>query len=340
MELPAENGVHVWRCAVAMPFITFLFIVARFYSRLILMRKGLGKDDYIIATTFIFLLSYSILIANAASNGLGLHIGQYTDDSSSRYYSIVGIATEMWLLASMGFKISLLVLYLELAGSKRKLRWGIYAAMVYVIEWLLANMVAGFMQCTPRDKPWKNAEMGWCVQSNVVSVVFGAGHISSNIWLAVMPVLLIWRKRFMKAQEKIEFGVVIFSGVLAFSFAIANWAVAIHGLNVDDKTWWAGVKFVLSIFEVHIGTICACIAGGSRLIATTRPTRKERDPTLNRWPSPNAPSLQQTLLSRNNSFQSWQQMVSPVSAYPPSSSKNSATFTAETKRGLATIGKW
>lgn len=168
----------------------------------------------IIATTFIFLLSYSILIANAASNGLGLHIGQYTDDSSSRYYSIVGIATEMWLLASMGFKISLLVLYLELAGSKRKLRWGIYAAMVYVIEWLLANMVAGFMQCTPRDKPWKNAEMGWCVQSNVVSVVFGAGHISSNIWLAVMPVLLIWRKRFMKAQEKIEFGVVIFSGVL------------------------------------------------------------------------------------------------------------------------------
>ncbi|KAK8032323.1 MFS general substrate transporter [Apiospora arundinis] len=278
MELPAENGVHVWRCAVVMPCITLLFVVARFYSRIALMKKGLGKDD-------------------SASNGLGLHSRQYTDDTLSRYYKYVGIATEMSLLASMGFKMSLLLLYLKLAGSKRKLQWTVYAAMVWVVDWLIANMVAG---------------------SNAVGVVFGAGNVSSNLVLAMIPVALIWRKRLLRMKERIEFGVVVSSGLLAFSFAVANWAVAIHTLNVEDKTWWTGVRFVLSIFEVHTGMICACIAGASQLLSTPRPAAPETIPTLNYWPSPSAPSLQQTLQSRNQSFQTWQSLVSPVSSYPSS----------------------
>ncbi|KAK8856992.1 pth11-like integral membrane protein [Apiospora arundinis] len=318
MELPAENGVHVWRCAVVMPCITLLFVVARFYSRIALMKKGLGKDDYIIGITFVFLVAYSILIAIAASNGLGLHSRQYTDDTLSRYYKYVGIATEMSLLASMGFKMSLLLLYLKLAGSKRKLQWTVYAAMVWVVDWLIANMVAGGMQCWPRDKKWEKDEMGWCVQSNAVGVVFGAGNVSSNLVLAMIPVALIWRKRLLRMKERIEFGVVVSSGLLAFSFAVANWAVAIHTLNVEDKTWWTGVRFVLSIFEVHTGMICACIAGASQLLSTPRPAAPETIPTLNYWPSPSAPSLQQTLQSRNQSFQTWQSLVSPVSSYPSS----------------------
>ncbi|KAK8004245.1 hypothetical protein PG989_003964 [Apiospora arundinis] len=294
MELPAENGVHVWRCAVVMPCVTLLFVVARFYSRIVLMKKGLGKDDYIIGFTFVFLVAYSILIAIAASNGLGLHSQQYTDDTLSRYYKYVGIATEMSLLASMGFKMSLLLLYLKLAGSKRKLQWTVYAAMVWVVDWLIANM------------------------SNAVGVVFGAGNVSSNLLLAMIPVALIWRKRLLRMQERIEFGVVVSSGLLAFSFAVANWAVAIHTLNVEDKTWLTGVRFVLSIFEVHTGMICACIAGASQLLSAPRPAAPETIPTLNYWPSPSAPSLQQTLQSRNQSFQTWQSLVSPVSSYPSS----------------------
>ncbi|KAK6849076.1 hypothetical protein PG995_012909 [Apiospora arundinis] len=318
MELPAENGVHVWRCAVVMPCITLLFVVARFYSRIALMKKGLGKDDYIIGITFVFLVAYSILIAIAASNGLGLHSRQYTDDTLSRYYKYVGIATEMSLLASMGFKMSLLLLYLKLAGSKRKLQWTVYAAMVWVVDWLIANMVAGGMQCWPRDKKWEKDEMGWCVQSNAVGVVFGAGNVSSNLLLAMIPVALIWRKRLLRMQERIEFGVVVSSGLLAFSFAVADWAVAIHTLNVEDKTWWTGVRFVLSIFEVHTGMLCACIAGASQLLSAPRPAAPETIPTINYWPSPSAPSLQQTLQSRNQSFQTWQSLVSPVSSYPSS----------------------
>ncbi|KAI0601631.1 hypothetical protein F4775DRAFT_405975 [Biscogniauxia sp. FL1348] len=44
-HLPAENGVHVWRTAVVMPFISFLFVSARFYSRYYIVKKKFTLDD-------------------------------------------------------------------------------------------------------------------------------------------------------------------------------------------------------------------------------------------------------------------------------------------------------
>lgn len=44
-KLPAENGVHVWRTAVVMPFITFAFVAARFYCRSYVVQRSWAIDD-------------------------------------------------------------------------------------------------------------------------------------------------------------------------------------------------------------------------------------------------------------------------------------------------------
>ncbi|KAK8038326.1 hypothetical protein PG994_015093 [Apiospora phragmitis] len=231
MNLPAENGVHVWRCALVMSCITFLFVAAQLYSSLGVMKRTLSKEDFtlslppfsvsficadrskgLVGATFISLILYSILIAMAASNGLGLHIWQYTEDTNSQCYKWVGIASEFWLLGSMGFKMSLLSLYLQLAGSNQKLWWTVYVAMFYVMDWLVGNIVTGFLPCIPRDKAWHQKETGWCIQSKAADVVFGAGNVSSDLVLAIIPLLLMRRKRLVTTQPKIEFSVVISSG--------------------------------------------------------------------------------------------------------------------------------
>ena len=38
-ELPAENGIHVWRAAVATPFFTFIFVALRLYTRTHILRS-------------------------------------------------------------------------------------------------------------------------------------------------------------------------------------------------------------------------------------------------------------------------------------------------------------
>jgi hypothetical protein len=43
-HLPAEMGVHIWRTAVVMPLITFIFVALRFYSRAF-MTKSFRPSD-------------------------------------------------------------------------------------------------------------------------------------------------------------------------------------------------------------------------------------------------------------------------------------------------------
>lgn len=44
-ELPAENGIHVWRAAVATPFFTFGFVLLRLYTRARIVRKPFTLVD-------------------------------------------------------------------------------------------------------------------------------------------------------------------------------------------------------------------------------------------------------------------------------------------------------
>lgn len=44
-ELPAENGVHVWRAAIATPFFTFCFVALRLYTRAYIVQRKYKLDD-------------------------------------------------------------------------------------------------------------------------------------------------------------------------------------------------------------------------------------------------------------------------------------------------------
>lgn len=44
-HFPAENGIHVWRAAIAVPPITIIFVALRFYSRLYVLRRRMVADD-------------------------------------------------------------------------------------------------------------------------------------------------------------------------------------------------------------------------------------------------------------------------------------------------------
>lgn len=185
----------------------------------VIIASGNGENiaDFtagIIASTFVSLVLYCVLMATAASKGLGLHTWQYTEASHLQYYKWAGLASEFWLLGSMGFKMSLLFLYLKLASSSRELRWTIYVTMAYVLDWLVAGIVTGVLRCTPNDKEWEQKEIGWCIQSKPAGVVFGAGNISSDLIIGILAFLLIWRRKFVTTQQRVEIGLVISSGVL------------------------------------------------------------------------------------------------------------------------------
>ncbi|KAH7029115.1 uncharacterized protein B0I36DRAFT_128433 [Microdochium trichocladiopsis] len=259
--LPAGRGVHILRTAIVMPFITFMFICMRFYSKLVMKKVKLRLDDYIVGATFLFSIAHAVLMANATYNGMGLHIWQYTPDLNARYYLWIGISSEFYAICLMGFKSSLILLYLQLFGDvNRKFRWCCYALLVYTCGYITCNMFTEFLGCQPIEKKWNQSVPGHCINSVAANIAYGFGHMSSDLMIGILPLPMIWKMRFKTTKEKIGLSLVLTCGFIAWAVACVRWAIGTYNMLSYDRPWWAGISFLFSILEVHTGIICCCVA--------------------------------------------------------------------------------
>ncbi|KAI1393823.1 uncharacterized protein F4822DRAFT_424285 [Hypoxylon trugodes] len=261
-KLPAENGVHVWRAAVTTPFFTFIFVALRFYTRTYLLRaKKYTIDDYIVALTMLVCIAHAVLIAIATYNGMGLHIWQYDSELNSRYYLWVGISSEFYVLGLLGFKSALILMYLQLFGVYARFRWACYGTLFFCFGYLFCNMMTEFFGCHPIRKKWEPSMPGTCINSSATNTFYGACNMASDLVIAILPLTMIWKLQVATGRQKVGLSLVLSCGFVAWAVAVTRWGIATYDLvGTEDRPWWAGVGFTLSILEINTGLICACAA--------------------------------------------------------------------------------
>ncbi|KAI1416340.1 hypothetical protein F5Y13DRAFT_130836 [Hypoxylon sp. FL1857] len=264
-ELPAENGVHVWRTAVVMPIITFAFVAARFYCRSYIIRRSWTIDDYVVAGTMVSIIIHAVLMANATYHGMGLHIWQFTPELNSEYYLWIGISSEFYVLSLAGFKTSLLLLYLQIFGVNRKFRIACYITMFYTLGYLTCNALTEFLGCNPIAKKWEMSLPGHCINSVAANIAYGAGHMTSDLIIGILPLTMVWRLQFPTTKQKVGLSLALSSGLIAWAVACVRWGISTYNMTTYDRPWWAGISFTFSILEVNTGLICACAATFSPL---------------------------------------------------------------------------
>ncbi|KAI1207229.1 uncharacterized protein F4807DRAFT_191686 [Annulohypoxylon truncatum] len=271
-KLPAENGVHVWRTAVIMPFITFVFVAARFYCRTYVVRRSWALDDYVVAATMVAIIIHAVLMGIATYHGMGLHIWQFTPELNSQYYLWIGISSEFYVLSLAGFKSSLLLLYLQLFGVHRKFRIACYITLFYTLGYLTCNALTQFLGCHPIAKTWQSNLPGHCINTIAANIAYGAGHMTSDLIIAILPIVMVWKLQFPTTKQKIGLSLALSSGFIAWAVACVRWAISTYNQTIYDRPWWAGISFAFSIIEVNTGLICACAATFSPLfnVFTTR----------------------------------------------------------------------
>ncbi|KAI1501456.1 hypothetical protein F5X99DRAFT_200173 [Biscogniauxia marginata] len=311
-HLPAENGIHVWRTAVVMPFISFLFVAARFYSRHFIIHKEFTIDDYIVAATMVTVIIHAVLMANATYHGMGLHIWQFTPELNSEYYLWIGISSEFYVLSLAGFKSALVLLYMQLFGISRRFRIACYITLTYTLGYLSCNLLTEFLGCHPIAKKWHSDLPGKCINTIAANIAYGAGHMSSDLIIAILPLPMIWKLRIKSTRQKIGLSLALSCGFLAWAVACVRWAISTYNMLTYDRPWWAGISFTFSILEVNTGLICACAATLSPLwqLCTTRvrgwttrasiswhASRSEKDKSS--WPRSRA-SVPYNLAARSN----------------------------------------
>ncbi|KAI1806823.1 hypothetical protein F4811DRAFT_550566 [Daldinia bambusicola] len=259
-KLPAENGIHVRRTAIVMPFITFIFVLIRFYCRSHVVRRPWGIDDYVVAATMVSIIVHAILMGIATYHGMGLHIWQFTPELNSEYYLWIGISSEFYVTSLAGFKCALLLLYLQLFGVNQKFRIACYLTMFYTLGYLTCNALTEFFGCHPIAKKWDMDLPGWCINRVVANIIYGAGHMTSDLIIGILPLVMVWRLQFRTTRQKIGLSLVLSCGLIAWAVACIRWAFSTYDSLSYDRPWWSGISFTFSILEVNTGLICACAA--------------------------------------------------------------------------------
>ncbi|KAI0842679.1 hypothetical protein F5Y06DRAFT_292616 [Hypoxylon sp. FL0890] len=318
-KLPAENGVHVWRTAVVMPFITFAFVAARFYCRSYIIRRSWTIDDYVVAGTMISIIIHAVLMANATYHGMGLHIWQFTPELNSEYYLWIGISSEFYVLSLAGFKSSLILLYLQIFGVNHKFRIACYITLFYTLGYLTCNALTEFLGCNPIAKKWEMNLPGHCINSIAANIAYGAGHMTSDLIIGILPLTMVWRLQFPTTKQKIGLSLALSSGLLAWAVACVRWGISTYNMTTYDRPWWAGISFAFSILEVNTGLICACAATFSPLynVFTSRVRTWKSRASMSWHNSGRKPSIS-WLGSRSEKDQpGWRHMSLPGAPPPP-----------------------
>ncbi|KAI1396713.1 hypothetical protein F4819DRAFT_120128 [Hypoxylon fuscum] len=314
--LPAENGKHVWRAAVIMPFITFFFVAARFYCRTYIVRRKWAIDDYVIAATMVAVIIHAVLIAQATYHGMGLHVWQFTPELNKEYYLWIGISSEFYVLSLAGFKSALILLYLQIFGIHKKFRIACYITLFYTLGYLTCNALTEFLGCWPIAKKWDSKLPGHCINSVGANIAYGAGHMTSDLIIAILPLTMVWRLQFPTTKQKIGLSLALSSGFIAWAVACVRWAISTYNMLIYDRPWWAGISFTFSILEVNTGLICACAATFSPLfnIFTTR-VRTWKSRASNSWHNSSRKASISWRSTRDEKEPGWRHMS--YSAAPP-----------------------
>ncbi|KAL9088740.1 MAG: hypothetical protein Q9165_006049 [Trypethelium subeluteriae] len=206
----------------------------------------------------VFIICYSITLGIATHHGMGQHVWTYTKELSAEYYYWLGVASEFYVLSLAGYKTALLLLYLQLFKVNKMFRWACYVTLFYTNGYLFCNFITEFLGCDPPAKTYNKSLPGHCINTIAANIAYGVGHMSSDLIIAILPLFMVWRLQLKSFKEKVGISLVLTSGFLAWAVACARFIVSTYDMVSYDRTWYAGIGFMLSVLEINTGLICGC----------------------------------------------------------------------------------
>jgi hypothetical protein len=218
----------------------------------------------------LFIIAYSVLLAIATYHGMGQHVWTFTPELNKQYYYWLGVASEFYVLSLAGYKTALLLLYLQLFKVNNKFRWACYITLVYTNGYLFCNFITEFLGCSPPAKTYDKSLKGHCINTVAANIAYGVGHMSSDLIIALLPLPMVWRLQLKTTREKIGISLVLTTGFLAWGVACARFIVSTYDMVSHDRTWYAGIGFMLSVLEVNTGLICSCTPALKPLIRVVK----------------------------------------------------------------------
>lgn len=174
------------------------------------------------------------------------------------------IASALYLVSILGYRIALLLMYLRLFGASQPFKYATWAVVFFVTGYLSSNILTLFFGCTPISKYWRHNEPGHCIVLVQADYAYGSMNVVSDVLMFVLPLPMVWQ---LNLSRKEKFGLVlVFMGGIAYAtiqsifyewgrtniprsncvVTTVRFALLVQNLNAPDSAWLDARTFLLT----------------------------------------------------------------------------------------------
>jgi len=242
--------------------LTVLVCAARFYSRLF-VSKIIGVEDWFALLAFAFTMGTTgVFIGILAGGGYGPHTWDVTTAVFTTAYFNRAAATEvLYPTAAWLVKISIFLLYFRIFKISATGRWFIIGGIVVTTLFWLIEFTIVAVWCEPlpsQTSEQKLMSFDCAHRTPDVITALGAFNLIADVYLLSIVMPLIWRLQ-MSTERRIGVSLVILTGLFAtICSALRIWQSSVS-LKTTDPTWDEVIELVVTVYEINVGLICACL---------------------------------------------------------------------------------
>ncbi|GAB1730146.1 hypothetical protein NU195Hw_g7453t1 [Hortaea werneckii] len=253
-SVPESSGAStIIAVAVAFSILSLFACALRLYCKLVFMR-GVGLDDAAVLSSFILGTAYCANTIYQTRWGFGLDDDQIPRENILEYSKVQYAGGPLYALGILGFKLSLLSVYHQLAGFKKLYRSILWVTMALVTLNSVAFAFVFAFSCDPPAKVWNNDIAGNCVNEVAFYFAISGATIGLDLLVIALPFPIIKGLQ-LDARKKIGLGALFGLGIFVTVVQILRVEsfAKIKGYTDSQQpiTW--------SMIEIHVGCLVACI---------------------------------------------------------------------------------
>ena len=186
------SRAHQIATAIACSVLSTIFVAARIYTRS-RINRALGWDDYIALVTLPFCIAYAVLSVVATRYGIDFHAWDSTPALGERLVKWTFIASNTYVPSLLGYKMSILFLYLRIFNVNRSFRYCTWTVMFITFGYLFSNFCTQIFGCQPIAKYWKPQIPGHCILTLKADYVYAPLNFITDLLIFILPLPMVWR---------------------------------------------------------------------------------------------------------------------------------------------------
>ncbi|KAI1381208.1 hypothetical protein F4677DRAFT_440421 [Hypoxylon crocopeplum] len=200
---------------VSMTIFNFFAVIAvalRFY---VLRFRGrqMKTHDYLCVISLVTLFAYStVMLIGTVDGGLGLHIWEVTAVQLDLSLKTFFASQFFWAVSIASFRLSILLLYLDLFAVSKKFQWAAWAGIGIVCSFFIGSIATSLSLCQPVAFDWDKTISGYCGDEAKAELVAAAFNMALDVVIVMLPLPVIWHLQ-LPTRKKVGISVTFGPGL-------------------------------------------------------------------------------------------------------------------------------